>query len=181
MEFANETPAVDLSFLQNDEAAKLFAESEEIQPGDVPEGTYNAEIVEASVQISQNSGNPMIVWSLRCTEGPYQGRYLPAHRNMLPVIAKKKDGSTDWDLSDDVATQKQKWGRIKGELALCQIPLASLSELPNALSQLAETVIEVKVKKQKDSDFYNVHIQKYVGKGSQIDGPPTTNSEATSF
>lgn len=181
MEFENQTPVVDLSFLEDKEAAELFTESEEIQPGDVPEGTYNAEIIEASIQISQTSGNPMIVWNLRCAEGPYQGRYLPAHRNMFPVIVKKENGSTDWDLSDDAQTQKQKWGRVKGELALCLVPLASLSDLPNALSQLAGTVIEVKVKKQRDSDFYNVHIQKYIGKGTQIDGPPTTDSQAISF
>lgn len=145
-----EEQTVNLDFLNDKTANAAFNDSEEIQPGGVPAGTYVAEIAEVGIKESK-AGNPMVVWQLTVAQGPYMGRYLPAHRNMLPTP------------EDEESDKKQKWGRLKGELALCQVSLASLPGLPKALEKLACKFVKVKVSPQKDNPEYsNVNITEYV-------------------
>lgn len=170
MEFENETPVVDLSFLTDEECAKAFNESDEISPSGIPHGTYEAVILSVDIQNSKNSGNPMLVWQLQVCDGSYAGRFLPSHYSMLPIIIKKEDGSKDHERSDDLQTQKDKFGRVRGELAeWCQVSVPDLKSLPDVIRKAAETVVEVKIVPQKDSEYSRSKIQKYLGRGTSAE------------
>jgi len=101
---------------------------------DVPSGLYKC-IVDKVEPVESKAGKPMLKWTLKVTEGDFEGRLI-------------------WKYS--MMATKQNIHFLKVDLIMCNLRLDKISDLPYNLSKLLDTQLEVKV--QKKDDFNNVYF-----------------------
>lgn len=102
---------------------------------DVPDGEYLAVVEQVDLTRSRTSGNNMLVWRLRISDGVYAGSVVRKHR----VITER---TIPW---------------LKEELVKCGLNLERLSELPKYIPQLPGKELRV-LKRTRDGNS-NVYIQ----------------------
>jgi hypothetical protein len=75
--FPDDEEYAGMVFEEGGELTVNLADVEEMKFENVPKGTYNAEVDEATFGMSQSSGQHMITFRMRRTDGEYAGRKLP--------------------------------------------------------------------------------------------------------
>lgn len=124
--------------------------TEAVEPGPVssliPDGRYEVTIVEASLQRSQRSGNPMIRWVLRITGATYRDRLLRKHSAITENTIRF----------------------VRRDLETCGLRLERFSDLSRRIGELEGLELEVvKVTKGEDS---NIYFNRSLTARSQADG-----------
>jgi hypothetical protein len=118
--------------------------AEEAEFKDVPPGVYDVIVDKVERKVAKTSGNPMLNWTLKITEGEMKGRNL--FKNHV-FLAKS-------------------FPYIKADFSLCKIVLSPplTQAIENAMSDLVGIMLKVQVKAQKGGDGVNVYFKEFVGK-----------------
>jgi hypothetical protein len=142
-------PVADLARFDN-EWTKTSVSSDDMY-ADMPDGTYEALIEEARLAETSSTGRPMVIWKLRI-QGPQA-----ANR----VVTKNR-----------VITENT-LGYLKEDLDKCGVRVASLSELPARLGELADRPIGLE-KRTKDgrANFYFRRESKRPNENGRLDDIP---------
>lgn len=129
-------PAIDLAQFDND-----FAEAplEERDTNPVPDGKYQTVIEKVEITRAQNSGNPMLKWTLRILGPQQRGRLL-------------------WRNSVMASSENLKW--LKTDLHICGLDLEKLSDLPINLERLLDVHLEIvkRTRGENENIYFNRRI-----------------------
>ena len=126
----------DIDLTQFDEDyPEMEVEDREFEP--VPDGKYQVSVDKVEITRSKTSGNPMLKWCLKIIAPRFIGRLL--WRNNMMVT------------KDNI-----RW--LKGDLELCGLKLAKLSDLPANLENLLDVMLEVT--KRTRGEFENIYFNR---------------------
>lgn len=149
------------------ELHEQWAEIEEPAGIDVPDGRYIAEIKEATLNRSKNSGRLQVSWQLAIAEGEYKGRYLFKHDGL--------DSATGLSF-------------FRGSLARLGMDWPdSPDEIPGVLEQLVGTFAQVTTKTKDGAEIQNTYFTRGLpdynsdgnGDAGEDDEPATPASRAS--
>ena len=125
---------VDLSHLEEDFSSSEEKKASNFDP--LPDGKYIVEVDQAELTTSR-SGSPMLKWTLRVLQGPFDNR-LMWRNNML--------------------ASKENLGWLKADLTKCGLTLAKVNDLNERAGELVGCVLEVTQK--TNGQFTNVYINR---------------------
>ena len=126
---------VDLSSFDNE-----FANTEEKERDDVPDGKYQVVVDRVERITAKSSGNPMLKWTLRILAPRHAGRLL-------------------WRNSVIKSGNCMRW--LKTDLKTCGLELERLSDLDHYLGKLIGVAMEItkKTTGENESIFFNRRIE----------------------
>ena len=128
--------AIDLSRFDSDFQCEKIDDSNTLDA--IPDGKYRVIVQEVLLKETQQSGNPMLRWTLRIVGPPMNDRLLWKNRVITSNTLKY----------------------LKMELHVCGLDLQSLSELPQHLEQMRNIQLEVtkRTKGPNDNIYFNRRI-----------------------
>ncbi len=115
------------------------AEVEEREFEDVPDGKYQVSVEKVELTRTQNSGNPMLKWTLRIIGPRFAGQFL-------------------WRNNVIATAENIKW--LKTDLFTCGLEIEKLSDLPSNLEKLLDVKLEVTKRTKGENE--NVYINKRI-------------------
>ncbi len=137
-----------------EEMAAQYGQESDERPdrGEVPDGTYQAQVDKVEIVKAKSSGNTMLRWHLRIIAPEYIGRKLFKNHVFTPACLRF----------------------IKQDLGLCGFDHAHFKDLPNHLGELLDLQLEVVKRSQERGehgrDGYSVYFNRFIGRGSSADG-----------